>query len=132
MAMEDLLSDLSGGFQGAGMGATMLGGMGAAKIAMASNPWVAGGLLSGGALLGMLGGEDPAKKRAMRLNSQLGDQELEMNRLDIRDKHTQQDLEAQKRHAWDQFGGMFSNYLSAMAKAKPTGPSAFNASLGVA
>lgn len=130
MSMEDFLGDLSGGFQGAGAGASILGGLGMAKVGFASNPWVAGGLLAGGTLLGALGGADPAKKRAMRINEKLGQQELESNAIDIQDKKTKQLQEAQRRHAWDQFGGMFSNYMSAMAQAKPSGMNAFTASLG--
>lgn len=118
MAFEDFLSDLSGGFQGAGMGASILGGMEKAKIGWASNPWVAGGLLGGGALLGILGAEDPQTKRAARINERLGKQEVEMNNLAIRDKTTEQNLAMQRRQTWNQFGNLFSNYLGAMSQAR--------------
>ena len=131
MALEDFLGDLSGGFQGAGMGASLLGGMQTAKIGAASNPWVAGGLLAGGTALGVANAMDPNKKKAMRLNNRLGEQEAEANDLSLKSEKTKQALEAQRQRAWDQFGSMFSGYLSAMAKAKPSGMASFQQGLGV-
>lgn len=130
MAMEDFLGDLTGGFQGAGMGASLLGGMGAANIAAASNPWVAGSLLGGGAVLGLANAMDPSKRRANRMNERLGRQEAEMNSLKIQSEKTAQAEAERKKRTWEQFGGMFSNYIAGMAKARPTGQAAFDQSLG--
>lgn len=130
MAMEDFLGDLSGGFQGAGMGAGVLGGMSVAKMASASNPWVAGGLLGGGALLGIANSMDPAKRRANRLNSRLGNQEAELNDLNIQSEKNKQMDERKKRASMQQFGDMFSGYMSAMGAARPTGQAAFQQDLG--
>lgn len=129
--MDDFLSDLNGGFQGAGMGASLLGGMHTAGIGFAANPWVAGGLLAGGAGLGILNAMDPAKKRAMRMNERLGKQEAEMNDLSLEEKRTQMSQDAMKRRSWNDFGNIFSGYLGAMARARPTGASAFAQDLGV-
>jgi hypothetical protein len=132
MALEDFLSDLSGGFEGAGMGASLLGGMTNAKMTSASNPWVAGGILGGGALLGIASSMDPAKRRAGRLNARLGRQEAEMNDLSIKSEKTKQAEERRKRAAMQQFGNMFSGYLSAMGKSRPVaGPALAEADLGV-
>lgn len=129
MSMEDFLSSLSGGMQGAGMGASILGGMKTAGIK--SNPWVAGGLLAGGAGLGLLNALDPAQRRAGRLNARLGRQEAALNDLNIQSEKTRQEQERKQRASMDQFGNLFSGYLSAMAKSRPTGQAGFNQDLGV-
>jgi hypothetical protein len=130
MAMDEFLSDLGGGFQGAGMGASLLGGLGAAKVGFASNPWVAGGLLLGGAGLGVLNSMDPAQKRANRMNERLGRQELEMNSLNIDAEKAKQLAEEEKKRTWGKFGSLFSNYVAGMGQARPTGSAAFAQSLG--
>lgn len=114
MALEDFMNDLNGGFQGMGMGAQLVGGMQTAKFAAASNPWVAGSIMAGGALLGAANANDPAKKRAGRINNRMGEQEIEINDLDIMGKRNQQALDVDKRRTWEQFGGMFSKYLAGM------------------
>lgn len=130
MPMEDFLASLNGGMQGAGMGASLLGGMGAAKIGAASNPWVAGSLLAGGTALGLLNSMDPSQKRASRLNERLGNQEAQMNDLNITAEKTKLAEEERKRRTFGQFGALFSNYIASMAKAKPNGQAAFAQDLG--
>lgn len=116
MAMADFLADLgSGGFQGAGLGAKILGGLKTAGFA--TNPWLGGGIMAAGAGLGMLNAMDPAKRRAARINERLGKQEAAMNDLKIEDMKQGQRQDAAKRRNWSEFGNIFSGYLGAMAQA---------------
>ena len=130
MSIEDFMGDLSGGLQGAGMGAGILGGMTTAKVLGASNPWVAGGLLGGGALLGLASSAFSPTKKANRLNDRLGQQEADMNDLNLQAEKTKQMDERKKRMGMQQFSDLFSGYMSAMGAARPTGQAGFNADLG--
>lgn len=131
MALQDFLSDLNGSFEGAGMGMQMLGGMQTAKIGAASNPWVQGGLILGGAGLGLLNGMDPSVQRARRLNERLGNQEAEMGDINIKSAELEQGQKEKMIRAQQMFGNLFSNYMSGFASAKPNGQAAFQHDVGV-
>lgn len=135
MAIEDFMGDLTGGLQGAGMGAGILGGMTAAKVGLgaagAMNPWITGGLLGGGALLGIAGSAFSPTHKANKLNDRLGQQEAEMNDLNLKSEKTKQAEDRKKRFGMQQFGDLFSGYMSAMGAARPTGQAGFSADLGV-
>src|SRR4051812_14105562 len=123
MSMEDFMNDLNGGFQGAGTVAPL--------AAQTGNPWAAAGVLAVGAGMGVMNSRDPNKKRALRLNNRLGDQEVAANELNLADLKGEVTAKAQKRKSWDQFGSMFSRYMSGYALARPSGQAAFNQDLGV-
>ena len=120
------LDGLSGGVEGAGQGAALLGSMGP----LGANPFVAGGTLLGTTALGVLSGLDPAKRREGRRNARLGGQEIELNDIKLAQLRQEQQDEKTKRDNWKRFGMLFSRYLGGYSRARPGGQEAFAADVG--